>query len=731
VARISALLLAIVALGAVGLLAGPTVEPASAGTLVLKSCAGFGDPATAGAVNGAVWQAQSQSGGFSLANRCPQGGSLQITPTSGIPKGASAQWVTNTPPSIGITGALTPLNQVLVQPGTNTQTQGFGARYFWAGGSQTIADESNCCGGMDYGQGIDRGDLSGSHYFGFQATCIAQSCTNFVGGGQELDVKGIQLTAQDNTPPSVLALGSGNLWYQGSRWVRGQWPASFQAADDSGICGMRMIVDGQSIQGPAAAPNQSSWTQCPTPQTMSQTVNTTSYANGAMSLLLSAADAASPANVSSPSETLQVDNSPVAVVLSGTTDASSRAGIQYVTASASAGPSGVAGIGCSVDGSATVFYSAASAQVPVSGLGPHSVVCFAQNNAIDANGQPASSPAQTFNLSIRQPTAAAISFTRIANALRCHKTKVKVHLQGKARTIKRDGKKILVPGRKRVVVRVVRRCHARTKRIKVTVIKRRHGKPVKRHGKLVKITKIKRVVMLPHRVGKAQLRIRHGSATNVSGYLGLDDGTPLSSRPIEIYAAPDNGLGTFTPMASATTGVNGTWTTRVPAGPSRLIEAVYPGDATAMPAGSATVKVIVPARITLSISPHMLPWRHAIILRGHLVGGYVPADGVALRLLVRYPGSRQRTVLQALRTNSAGHFAFTWSYHAGRGVARLPFSVATTATESDYPFAASSSRAVPITFGKPTPKKKRRRHKHKARHERHAKPHQHHKHRKR
>jgi len=78
--------------------------------------------------------------------------------------------------------------------------------------------------------------------------------------------------------------------------------------------------------------------------------------------------------------------------------------------------------------------------------------------------------------------------------------------------------------------------------------------------------------------------VRHGKATTISGYLELANGTALGGRQVQILSAPNNGLGRFSPMASVTTGTNGTWTTRVPPGPSRLIEAVYAGDATTQPA---------------------------------------------------------------------------------------------------------------------------------------------------
>lgn len=127
------------------------------------------------------------------------------------------------------------------------------------------------------------------------------------------------------------------------------------------------------------------------------------------------------------------------------------------------------------------------------------------------------------------------------------------------------------------------------------------------------------------------------------------------------------------------------------------------GTATTEPTVSSAVTLTVPARIALAISPRTLPWHAAIRLHGRMVGGYVPRDGVALRLLVHYPGAKQPTPLLALRTNRHGRFSFTWSYHAGRGVASYPFAIATTATESDYPWAAASSRALTVRFGRPTP----------------------------
>jgi hypothetical protein len=160
-------------------------------------------------------------------------------------------------------------------------------------------------------------------------------------------------------------------------------------------------------------------------------------------------------------------------------------------------------------------------------------------------------------------------------------------------------------------------------------------------------------------------------------------------------------------MTTVTTNASGEWTAKVPAGPSRLIEAVYPGSSTTEPASSSTVKLIVPARIAMSISPRVVPWSRKITITGHLVGGWVPRDGVALRLRVPYPHGQY--LQEPFRTNSHGQFSFRWTYGSGRGVVSYRFVVATTATESDYPWAAAVSRGIRVTFGRATP---RRRHRH-------------------
>ena len=361
---------------------------ARAGVLYLNACAKFGDAGNGIDAYGLVWRGFS-NGSFGLSNRCGQAGSFQVvTSTLGGPaKGKVGEWGTIAPPSIRIVRALTPVNEVYVDP--SLKADGFSAAFVWDGGSQQIVSLKHCCWNLAYGSGINR-SFQASRTFGWRVTCVKTG--GCFPAGQVVDVHGIQLTAVDNTPPRLLALGSNNLWYQQSRWVRGVWPASFLASADSGVCSEGAVVGGQVLLGPQyPTRNRSSWMQCPSPVTMNLAVDTTRYPNGALPLTLAARDAASPANVAEPQETIQVDNQPVGLTLSGPRDAASTAGVQHIAAIGTAGESGVAGVVCAVDGSSYQWHPGSAAEIPVQGVGEHQVSCYAQNNAVDASGVPATS----------------------------------------------------------------------------------------------------------------------------------------------------------------------------------------------------------------------------------------------------------------------------------------------------------------------------------------------------
>ena len=169
------------------------------------------------------------------------------------------------------------------------------------------------------------------------------------------------------------------------------------------------------FQGATSGQNHTVYHQCSV-TTFSQTVNTTSYSNGPLPIALQAYNATGV--LATPSTTVHVDNSPVGLSLSGPTDVPSTAGTQYITASATAGPSGVSAIQCTLDGAPYRSYPVSTVRIPVAGLGIHHLACFAANNAKDVLGQVATSTPHSWTLRIGEPTVVGIAFTRGARRRR-------------------------------------------------------------------------------------------------------------------------------------------------------------------------------------------------------------------------------------------------------------------------------------------------------------------------
>ena len=680
---------------------------AVAGDYYVYACSYYGNTAPA-------FQPYSSADHMSTPNECMQpaatGGyrSLELSnagASAPVLRGYGANWTAYAPAGVTIVGAYTPINTVLVDCHLNSD--GFSAQYYWANGAQEInyINDCNSSTGYGYGDGVNLTINPGSFFFAWGASCtLASSCATSSSVGAVVGVQGIRLTAQENTGPSIVATGN-NAWYHAGHWIRGAgWSVGFTASDPSGVCGTQAVIGGQSGAADVTdyQPNTSVFTQCPGSVSPSGSLDTTSYPNGPLGLVLSAGNAAGV--VSSPQTTVYIDNSPVTLAMGGPTSASSTAGVQYMTATVTGGPSGVS-IACSIDGSAYRWYAGPTARLPVSGLGVHTARCYGQNGAVDPNGVPATSSVQSWSVDIRDPTVIGASFSRIADQLRCRKVgervlvpahwKVLVHRRNKI-------VKIRVPAHYKTVK--VTRCHERTIRERVTV-----WKVVNRHGKKVKVkrTKTVRVSIPPHVVGHSSKHVAYGKATTVSGWLGLPNGTALGSQSVTILAAPNNGSGGYAPIATTTTSSDGSWSAVIPAGPSRLIEAAYSGGATIAPAVSAPVKTIVPAKVLLTVvRPRRTPWNSTIRIEGQVLGGYIPASSKLLRLDIGVNGLSAIQGIPNIAPN--GDFSTTYTFNPGYGVVRFWFKVSTLA-EADYAYAPGHSRRVTVSVGVPAPRRRRRR----------------------
>jgi hypothetical protein len=649
--------------------------------------------------NEGVFTALLPTGGSVLTagSGCPSAGAdtgfgLDSSPTISASPGHRGAWEADAPPGLEIVAASVPANS-LYPTGLN-DGKDWGGGVYWQGGGAQLSDTTGTAG-----------TWSGfaSPVFGFQIVCGPNRCE--AGTAQDvaaLSVNSVSLSVRETTPPSLSA--PNGLW-QSSGWVRGQWPLNFSGSSPSGICGLNGSINQIPITGTSSPQDVATWHQCSAPP-VSDTINTAAYGSGAMPLYISGYDAAG--EIAQYSKTIYVDNSTPTLSLSGPTDAPTTAGTQYVTASAGGSPSGIAGISCSVDGATATWYpnpngGSASVQVAVSGLGEHQVSCNALDTAADENGTHAESQTQTWSLKIGDPTELGVGFEKYVG-LKCHVIKKRVTVPGHWVIRHRHGKKVRVKTRPRQKVRKVTKCHAKTKRVRVVVRVplHRHGEIVKHHGKVVYRKKVehKRVVVQPHWKSKTRLHVRHGHATTVSGWLGLTDGTALPGQTVQILTAPNNGLAQWAVAATATTAPSGVWTTTLPAGPSRVIEASYGGGPVTEGTASGQITEIVPAKIKLrSVAPTRIAWGQTVTIKGSLLGGYLPASGVNVRLRI---GRKDDNTTYGVKEHVAGNGHFKTTYTFGAGAASYHrtywFQIATL-PGGNYPYSPSHSGRVYVKVG--------------------------------
>jgi len=688
-------------LGGVGLLVLLCSAPvASAGTLTLDLCGHHGRLAGDGL-------SSTQSGNFTASAACPIPGGLLLQAGSG--NGQSAGFKVTAPAGVVI-------NNIHVIGAHNEgvgENTGVWGEFYWNGGPGPAGRS----GAIDSGFGsygcCSQGRLN-SQSIGWFIACARSSCPS---SNNYLSVEELVLSADEERRPDIAPVGADNLWYQNG-WVRGTWPAPIGADDPSGVCDARVYFGSlpAPFESQASSRNLQVWHQCPA-QNVSASIDTSMSRGsqgmgvGTMPLTLAATNAAN--MTASPSKTVYVDNSAPTVSVSGPSDAPSTAGTQTVTATAAAGPSGVSGISCSVDGGPYQDQAGASMQVSVSGIGTHTVTCVAHNNARAHDGSLGSSTPESTTVKIGQPTVVGISFSRLVG-LRCHRVRERVTTPSRFVTVKRHGKSVRIRTRaRRRVVRVMR-CHPRTVRRRTVVFV-----TVRRHGRLVRVKRVRfvRVAVAPHLVGHSSKRVPFGHGTTVSGWLGTSSGTALPGQQVRVLSAPDDGLGHFSQVAVVSTAADGSWSARLPAGPSRLVEAAYGGDPQTEGASSEQVRVLVPARVRLlSVSPRRVPWGGTVRIVGELQGGYLPRGGVNVRL--RYGHGRARTTY-GIETHVSGNGRFvTYStFGPGDPSFYLTYWFAIASLPSgNYPYApAASGRRYVVVGGDPPVPAPRRSH-HRAAH---------------
>ena len=265
-----------------------------------------------------------------------------------------------------------------------------------------------------------------SSYFGWQIICGWSTCNGTTKPG-EISVLGLELEAAEGSGPSVFVT-PGSLG-AASGWVRGTWPIAFSADGPTGACQLSASLGWRERVAAAQRAAESGRRGTSARRARSrQSFNTAAVASGAgVPLVMWARDAAydySAGHYLSGTATsyVNIDNDPVSVSVVGPTDAPSTAGTQYVTATGSAGPSGVVGHRLFARRrSVSVVSERERAGAGERDRSPHGSLATAPTTPETPAGHVATSTPQTWTLSIREPTVSGIGFGKLVDALLCHR----------------------------------------------------------------------------------------------------------------------------------------------------------------------------------------------------------------------------------------------------------------------------------------------------------------------
>lgn len=202
--------------------------------------------------------------------------------------------------------------------------------------------------------------------------------------------------------------------------------------------------------------------------------------------------------------------------------------------------------------------------------------------------------------------------------------------------------------------------------------------------------------------GRHTKRIPFDSRTKFGGRLTVKGGRGLAGQTVRILTAPDNRSGNYSQVARTKTGASGRWQVALPAGPSRLVKAVYDGNSKDAPVKSRRAEVIVPARVkVLRLWPRRVPWGGTVHIRGRLEGGYLPPAPAGELVRLRLGYGRSYTTY-GVKTDVTGDGRFSVTYKFGPGsskVVRHYWFQECTLPSDDYPYAPACSRKITVRVG--------------------------------
>jgi hypothetical protein len=181
------------------------------------------------------------------------------------------------------------------------------------------------------------------------------------------------------------------------------------------------------------------------------------------------------------------------------------------------------------------------------------------------------------------------------------------------------------------------------------------------------------------------------SALRVGSQLLDAAGQPIAGARIDILQRVSGSSEAYV-VGHAITGVDGMFTARVPAGPSRTIDLAYRAyEGAPLYAAQTEIVETVSAELRLSITPRLARPTGTIVLRGQVLG-IVPSHGVVVEVLVYYQGVWEP--IRTPRTDSFGRIRLRYRFHQARG--QFPFALRVRDGQVGFPYSNARSSRVDV-----------------------------------
>jgi hypothetical protein len=188
---------------------------------------------------------------------------------------------------------------------------------------------------------------------------------------------------------------------------------------------------------------------------------------------------------------------------------------------------------------------------------------------------------------------------------------------------------------------------------------------------------------------KRAMRVRYGSRPTVRGRLVNDQGQPITAAGVAVLQRLKRAGADPVQIATVTTGADGTFSYKLPGGPSRTMTFAYSAFTNDRePTATSSLRTVVRAQLSARISPRTVGAGKKVTLTGRL--RLLGREGVQVQIQAR-DASQWRTIAVVSTTRDGD---FRWRYRFKPSGAGRTFAFRARVASPIYPFASGSSRPV-------------------------------------